>query len=83
MKQTKYIVTFRDGSSHTVYAYYMAAGVILAQAKQIEKSKSIIPIKVVEFLNKTNRKVYSPVYHFKAHEIQREMRTEKMSFETS
>lgn len=83
MKQTKYTVSFQDGNEHTVYAFYMAAGVILAQAKQIALSKSIIPIKVVEFSSKTNRKVYSPVYHFKAHEIKRALHTEKMSFETS
>lgn len=81
MKQTKYIVTFQDGNEHTVYAYYMAAGVILAQAKQIALSKSIIPIKVVEFTSRTNRKAYLPIYHFKAHRIERAIRTEKLSFE--
>jgi hypothetical protein len=83
MKQTKYIITFQDGNEQTICAFYMAAAVILAQAKQIEKAKSIIPIKVVEFVSKTNRKVYSPVYHFKAHEIQRALHKEKISFEPS
>ena len=81
MRHTKYIVTFQDGNTHTVSAYYMAAAVILAQAKQIEIHKSIIPIKVVEFTTAKIRKVYSPVYHFKAHRIDRALPTERMSFE--
>jgi len=61
----------------------MAAAVILAQAKQINLGKSIIPIKVVEFTTSKIRKTYSPVYHFKAHEIKGAIPTERMSFDTA
>lgn len=68
MKETKYIVKFQDGSQHGISAYFMAAAVILAQAKQIELGKGILPSEVIEFNSRKDIKSYYPIYHFKAYE---------------
>ena len=69
MKKTKYTIFFQDGTQQVAEADYMAAGLILAQAKQLEKKKSIIPITIHEYVNKVDYLAYSPLYHFKAHQV--------------
>jgi len=69
MRPTKYIVTFQDGNTHTVSAYYMAAAVILAQAKRIEANKSILVKEVEEFVTQIETRTFIPKHGNKAYEM--------------
>ncbi|MFA7327828.1 MAG: hypothetical protein WC121_14260 [Candidatus Kapaibacterium sp.] len=69
MEQTKYRVHFQDGHQYVVYSYMMAAALIIAQNKQIEKKKTIICTQIDEYQSKNNYIPYSPLTHFSAYPL--------------